>query len=97
VVEAARAGAEAAAVEPDAQSARSGAAELAVAELFGQTRTCSGGAVGVDVSRFIPGGSVTVEVTCTVDLSDLSVPGVPGTTTVHASATAPVDPYRSVG
>lgn len=97
VIEAARAGAEAAAVEPDAASARSGAADLAVLELFGRTRTCTGGTVAVDVSRFIPGGSVTVEVACSVDLSDLSVPGMPGSTTVRVSATAPIDPYRAVG
>lgn len=96
-VEAARAGAEAAAVEPNASSAQSGAAEIAGAELFGRTRACVSGTVVVDVSQFVPGGSVTVEVACSVDLSDLSVPGVPGSTTVRASATAPLDPYRAVG
>jgi Flp pilus assembly protein TadG len=96
VVEAARAGAQAAAVLPDAPSAQTGAAQLAVLDLFSRTHTCSGSGVTVDVSRFAPGGSVTVQVTCSVGLSDLSVPGVPGTTTIRASATAPIDPYRSV-
>jgi Flp pilus assembly protein TadG len=96
VVEAARAGAEAAAVLPDAQIAQTGAAQLAVSDVVDQTHVCSGANVFVDVSHFAPGGSVTVDVACSVDLSDLSVPGVPGSTTVHASATAPIDPYRAV-
>jgi Flp pilus assembly protein TadG len=96
VVEAARAGAQAAAVLPDAPSAQAGAAQLAVLDLFSRTHTCSASAVAVDVTRFTPGGSVTVQVTCNVNLSDLSVPGVPGSTTLRASATAPIDPYRSV-
>jgi Flp pilus assembly protein TadG len=96
VVEAARAGAEAAAVLPDARSAQGGAADLAVADLFDRTHTCSEESISVNVSNFAPGGSVTVAVSCSVNLSDLSVPGVPGTTTVRASATAPIDPYRSV-
>jgi Flp pilus assembly protein TadG len=95
-VEAARAGAEAAAVLPDAQSAQSEAIQQATLDLFDRTHTCSGGGVSVDVSRFVPGGSVTVEVSCNVNLSDLSFPGVPGSTIVRASATAPIDPYRSV-
>jgi Flp pilus assembly protein TadG len=96
VVEAARSGAEAAAVLPDARSGQSGAIQQATLDLFDRTHTCSGGGVSVDVSRFTPGGSVTVVVSCNVDLSELSVPGVPGSTTIRASATAPIDPYRSV-
>lgn len=97
VVEAARAGAEAAAVQPDSSTAQEGAARLAVRDLFEGAHTCAGDQVTVDVGRFAPGGSVTVDVTCTVTLSDLSVPGLPGSTTLRASSTAPVDPYRSVG
>ncbi len=44
-----------------------------------------------------PGGYVTVTVACHVELSDIALPGMPGSTTVEASATAPIDPYRSVG
>ena len=50
-----------------------------------------------DVSHFYPGGYVTVTVVCQVPLADLAVPGLPGSTTVRASSTAPIDPYRSVG
>ena len=60
------------------------------------THTCAHVQVMTDVSHFFPGGFVTVTVVCQVDLSDLSVPGIPGSTIVRASSTAPIDPYRSV-
>ncbi len=96
VTEAARAGAQAAAVQTGAPGAQAAAAQLAVADLVDQTRTCVADQVTVDVSRFTPGGSVSVVVSCNVDLSDLAVPGMPGSTTLRASATAPIDPYRAV-
>jgi Flp pilus assembly protein TadG len=96
VVEAARAGAEAAAVLPTSESAQSGGPEAAAIAVFGQTHTCVHAQITADVSKFQPGGSVSVTVVCQVDLSDLSIPGVPGSTTVQATAVAPIDPYRSV-
>ncbi|MGH9080722.1 MAG: TadE family protein [Acidimicrobiales bacterium] len=97
VSEAARAGAEAAAVGSDPSGAVSGAVSDATAEVDGQGHTCTSPQIDTDVSHFYPGGFVTVTVTCQVTLSDLSVPGVPGSTTIRASSTAPIDPYRSVG
>ncbi len=97
VVEAARAGAEAAAVLPTVGTAQWVGAINAVIDLVGRTHTCAHVDITTDTSHFRAGGSVTVHVTCQVLLSDLSVPGVPGTTVVQASATAPLDPYRSVG
>jgi Flp pilus assembly protein TadG len=97
VVEASRAGAQAAAVLPSAANAQWGAAANAVVGVFGQAHTCAHAQIHTDVSHFYPGGYVTVTVVCQVDLSDLSVPGIPGSTSVRASATAPIDPYRSVG
>jgi Flp pilus assembly protein TadG len=38
--------------------------------------------------------SVTFTVTCTVGLSDLLVPGMPGSIKLHGSFTSPLDPYR---
>src|ERR1700735_1008305 len=38
--------------------------------------------------------SVTIIVSCTVSLSDLLLPGVPGSQTLTASFTSPLDPYR---
>ena len=97
VVEAARAGVEAAAVLPTGGTAQWVGSMNAVIDLVGRTHTCAHVSVSVDTGRFVPGGSVTVHVACEVLLSDLAVPGLPGSTVVRASATAPLDPYRSVG
>lgn len=97
VVEAARAGAEAAAVEPDRASAGSAAAVEAAVGTSGHGRTCSHRQVLTDSSHFYPGGSVTVTVICQVPLGDVALPGLPGATSVSASSTAPIDPYRAVG
>jgi hypothetical protein len=55
---------------------------------------CTSLIVRVDTSGFRPGGTVTATVTCTVDLSDLAGLAVPGTTTLTATATSPVDLWR---
>jgi len=39
-------------------------------------------------------GQVTTTVTCRVDLSNLSLPGVPGQRVITASASSPIDAYR---
>ncbi len=39
-------------------------------------------------------GTVDVTLTCVVNLSDISVPGLPGTWTITATGSSPVDPYR---
>lgn len=97
VVEASRAGAEAAAILPTVGTAQWVGGINAVINLLGRTHTCAHVSIVTDTSQFVAGGSVTVHVTCTVLLSDIAFPGVPGTTTVRASATAPLDTYRSVG
>ena len=64
--------------------------------LTGQKVTCTGGPrVDVQATRFTPGGAVTVTVTCTALLADLTFPGLPGTKTVTATATSSIDTYRS--
>lgn len=54
--------------------------------------------VTVNTSQFsVPVGqpaTVTATVTCTVRLSDLLVPGLPGSQTLTATFTSPLDPYR---
>jgi Flp pilus assembly protein TadG len=97
VVEAATAGAEAAAVLPTPGSAGIGASVDAAVEVAGGDQSCVHAHISTDVSHYYPGGFVTVTVQCQVELSDLSVPGIPGSTTMQASAVAPIDPYRSVG
>jgi hypothetical protein len=97
VVEAARAGAEAAAVLPTVGTARWVGSINSMINLVGRTHTCAHADISIDTSHFVPGGYVTASVTCLVLLSDIGFPGLPGSTTVSASATAPIDPYRSVG
>jgi Flp pilus assembly protein TadG len=96
IEESARAGAETAAVQPSASAAISSAAvEGAVGTSMGD-RSCTHLRVTTDVSHFYPGGEVVVTVACQVALSDLAIPGMPGETSVSASATAPIDPFREV-
>ena len=95
-VEAARAGAEVAAVQPSGSSAQSAATQLAMSDLVDESRACSGGSVSTDITHYTQGGWVTVAVTCSVSLSDLSVPGLPKSTTLAGSSVAPIDPYRSI-
>lgn len=96
VIESARAGAQAAAVMPDAQQAQIVAADDASIGGTGRSRICHHIQVITDVNHFYPGGYVRVTVACGVDLADLSVPGIPGSATIRESTTAPIDPYRSV-
>jgi Flp pilus assembly protein TadG len=55
--------------------------------------------VTVDTAGFgIPVGqpaTVSATVTCTVSLSDLLVPGLPGSRTLTATFTSPLDPFRA--
>jgi hypothetical protein len=38
--------------------------------------------------------SVTATVTCVVNLSDVAIPGLPGTRTITATMSSPLDTYR---
>ena len=63
--------------------------------------TCGSQNITLDTSalRNAPGipGSVSATITCTVPLSDLAIPGTPGSWTITADATSPVDTYRERG
>ena len=70
----------------------------AVRSLHDQDLRCADQQVRVDTSGFEkpPGtpASVTATVRCVVDLGDLTLPGLPGTRVITATATSPVDTYR---
>ena len=55
--------------------------------------------VVVDTSGFSPAPGaqalIQVDVTCVVLLSDVGLPGLPGSRTLHDHASSPLDPYRS--
>jgi Flp pilus assembly protein TadG len=58
-------------------------------------RLCRDPDVAVDDHLLRPGGHVTVTVTCTVSLADLTPLALPGSHTVTAVEVAPVDRYRT--
>ena len=87
-----------------ASSARTAAAAAGLAQagagrtLAAQGLQCTTTTVALDTSGFAtpPGQSATVTatVTCPVRLSDLSIPGLPGTRTVSHTATSSLDTFR---
>jgi len=48
------------------------------------------------VGDYQPGEPVTVSTQCTYQLSDLGLPGAPGTLTAKSSFTSMLDPYRGL-
>ncbi len=46
---------------------------------------------------FQAGEVIGVDLTCTVSFADLTVPGLPGSTTITATSSAPLDEYRRSG
>lgn len=88
-------GARAASIRADPATADVDARATVSATLAHDNISCSRLDVSVDTSDFRPGGSVTVDVTCTMDNSDLAVTGIPGSRTVHARAIAVIDQYLS--
>jgi Flp pilus assembly protein TadG len=80
---------------PPAERAADEALTVALAEHNVACRRVSTGVEASGVARFLGEvGTVSVQVTCAVELSDVSLPGVPGTVSVTATRDAPVDPLR---
>lgn len=79
--------------------AQAEAAEAAARSLNDQGIRCASTATSVDTAGLaVPlgeVGTVTVNISCTVPLSDLLLPGVPGSKTMTSSFTSVVDAYRS--
>jgi Flp pilus assembly protein TadG len=96
VVGAARSGAEAASVVPGPYEAQPAAESAVASDLAGVDNTCGSVQALTDTTEFRPGGSVRVTVRCRIDFGSLLVPGLPGSTTVTVTRSAPIDPYRSV-
>lgn len=95
VAHAAAVGARAAAGAQTASGASALATDVVADTLAQVGMTCDAPAV---VGTFVPGGSVTVTVSCTVDLGDVSELGaIPGSRTLTASATEVIDRIRGGG
>ncbi|MFJ4633968.1 pilus assembly protein [Streptomyces sp. NPDC088847] len=82
-------------------AAQAAAHAAALESLDDQGVTCASASVSVNTGGLtVPVGqvgTVTVTVSCTVSLSDLLLPGVPGARTMTATATSVVDQYRQRG
>lgn len=98
VEQAAAASARQASISRTALQARTSAEDTARQTLAQQGLQCTTVNVSVDASGFAaPVGTpaqVRATVTCAVDLSDLAIPGLPGTRTVTKTAVSPLDTYR---
>lgn len=91
-------GARAASIARTQGAAQADARTSALSGLANQDLRCSSFSVNVNTAGFsVPVGQpaqVAVTVTCTVSLSDLAVPGLPGSRIVTGQATSPLDTYR---
>ncbi|GAB3314330.1 pilus assembly protein [Geodermatophilus aquaeductus] len=98
VQEAARAAAREASLARDPATAATLAGAQAEQTLAAQDLRCQTTSVDVDTAGFSapPGqpGDVTVTIACAVGMADLLAPGLPGSVTVEAVFTSPVDAYR---
>lgn len=96
-VGAARDAARSASLARSPTAAREAARAAAEATLADQRVICDGGpGVRTDVVHFRPGGSVTVEVRCSLRLADLSLLGLSGARDVTATATEVIDRFRGI-
>lgn len=88
--------ARAASIERTAPAADSAARATATDALATTDVACAALEVTADTTDFRPGGTVVVTVSCTVDLSDALIVGVPGQVVLSATAVEPVDIFRAV-
>lgn len=80
------------------KDAKHDAQQAAQVSLANQDVHCLSIEVNIDASDFTKSvgqpGTVSVTVECRLDLSDLSVPGVPGTRVIRATTSSPLDTWR---
>lgn len=93
---AASAAARSASIARSEPAALAGADRTARETLAARGVICQQVSVSVSTGGLAPGGAVTVTVACTVPLADLALLAVPGSRTVEATATSPVDMWRGV-
>ena len=96
--EAARSAARQASLAADETTAADQASAVARRSVTEQDVRCAPLSVVVDTAGYrMPvgtSGDVTVTLTCTVGMSDLLAPGLPGSVTLHATFGSPVDAFR---
>lgn len=91
--------ARAASIARSAAEASGAATGAASASLTNQDMRCATQTVSVDTTAFTQGpgtpGLIWATVSCQVDMSDLSFPGIPGNRTLESTMSSPIDTYRS--
>jgi Flp pilus assembly protein TadG len=92
---AARSAARAASLARTVPAAQADAQQAALDTLAAHGVTCAQPTITVETGGLQPGGAVTVTVSCVVPLADLALIGVPGSRTVSATSTSPVDRWRA--
>jgi Flp pilus assembly protein TadG len=91
---AARAGARAASIARSPDAALTDARKAVESALSDSHLDCSSLVVTVDTKAFRPGGQTTANLDCQVDLSMVTMLGLPLSKTLHAQFTEWIDPYR---
>lgn len=94
---AARDAARAASIARTADAALDAAHRAAAANLAEQGVSCVSFEVAADTASFRPGGQVRVTVACTANLSGLGLSGLPGSRTLRADSSSPLEQYRGTG
>jgi Flp pilus assembly protein TadG len=77
----------------DPAQAAAAAQQTAAAALASAGLACASQSTSVDTGSDHPGGTITVTLTCHVDLSREIAAGFPGSQTLTATFTSPVDTY----
>ncbi len=99
--QAAAVAARAASLEHSADAAQASASAVAASTMADSGVTCQTMNVSIDTSGFAaPAGtpsSVVVDVTCSVALSDLAIPGLPGSYILSGHAASPLDIHQERG
>ena len=96
VEQAAAAAARAASLASTSAQAQDRARQAASGALADAGVSCASMSAAVDTSSFRAGGTVSVTLTCTADLSGLTLAGVPGSATMTATGAAPLETYRQI-
>ena len=73
--------------------ATAAAQQTAASALRSAGLACAAETASVQTGSDHPGGTITVTLTCRVDLSTVTAAGFPGSTTLRATATSPIDTY----
>ena len=95
--DAAHQAARAASLQHSAPAATAAARSTADAALSAAGMACHSAEVSADTAGLVSGGVVSVTLTCVIDWRDAVMLGVAGQKVLSATATEPVDTWRSAG